>query len=94
MFFGSPKNPTKFKHAVYLIAATILGILLSFIIHALIEINYLGWTEKQGIAVTFYHGCALLPIIQIGLWLFGAIGGFLLGRVWWRLVYVERFKPN
>lgn len=92
MLFNPPKNPTKLKHAVYLIASTILGILLSFIAHAVIEISYLRWAEKQGIAVTFYHGCALLPTLQIALLLFGTIGGFLLGQVWWRMVYIKKIK--
>lgn len=90
MLFNSPKNPTKLKHVVYLIAATILGILLSFIAHAVIEINHLNWAQKQEIAVTFYHGCALSPILQAALWIAGAVGGFLLGRVWWRMIYIER----
>jgi len=90
MFSSLSKNPTKLKYTVYLIAATILGILLSFIAHAVIEINYLNWAEKQGIVVTFYNSCSLLPIIQIGLLLLGIIGGFLLGRVWWRMIYIER----
>ncbi len=37
MFFNAPGNPTKLKQAVYLIAATVLGVLLSFLAHAFIE---------------------------------------------------------
>lgn len=90
MYFNSPKNPTKLKHAVYLLASIVLGLLLSIIAHAVIEISYLSWAQKQGITVIFYNGCALLPIIQIGFLLLGAIGGFFLGRFWWRLVYIEK----
>jgi len=90
MFTGSPKNPTKLKYTIYLIASTILGILLSFIAHAVIEINYLNWAQKQGIAVTFYNGCALLPSVQISLLLLGTIGGFFLGRLWWHKIYIEK----
>ncbi len=90
MFFNAPKNPTKLKHVVYLISATILGVLLSFIAHALIEMAYLSWAYKNNYAVTFYGGCALPWELQIGLVLAGIVGGFLLGRWWWRLVYVEK----
>ncbi len=90
MFFNNPENPTKLKKSVYLFASTILGVLLSFIAHALIEINYLRWAEKHNYAVTFYGGCALPWALQIGLLLAGIVGGFLLGRWWWQKVYVER----
>jgi hypothetical protein len=91
MFLKAPGKPTKFKRAIYLSAAVILGILLSFIIHALIEINYLNWALSQGKVVEFYGSCALSPVLQISLWLLGAIGGFFLGRFWWRKIYIERF---
>lgn len=90
MFFNAPANPTKLKKTVYLISSTILGLLLSLLAHAGIEMTYLGYMMERGRAVTFYGGCALPPALQIVIWLAGAVGGFFLGRVWWRLVYVER----
>ncbi len=90
MFFNEPKNPSRLKKAVYLSAATILGILLSFIAHAIIEINYLNWAQSRGRAVAFYGGCALPPWLQAALLAIGAIGGLFLGRFWWWKVYIER----
>ena len=90
MFFRPPGEPTKFKKAVYLIAATILGLLLSFLFHALIEINYLKVAADQNIAVTFSDGCALALWLNISLWALGALGGFFLGRFWWRKIYIEK----
>jgi hypothetical protein len=63
---------------------------LSFIAHAIIEINYLNFIQSQGRVAVFYYGCALPPALNFGLLLLGAIGGFLLGRFWWRLIYVDR----
>jgi len=77
---------------VYLSASTILGVLLSFIAHGLIEINYLRNAESQGQIVPFYGSCTLKPELQIALFLIGAVGGFLLGLFWWQKVYVERFR--
>ncbi|MFH1401735.1 MAG: hypothetical protein ABIG40_02120 [Parcubacteria group bacterium] len=91
MFINTPRNPSKLKRVVSLSASTILGVLLSFIAHGLIEINYLQKAESQGQIVPFYGGCTLKPWLQIALFLIGAIGGFLLGLFWWQKVYVERF---
>ena len=88
--FRDATNPTKLKKTVYLFTTTILGAMLSFIIHALIEISYLSWALKNNYNVTFYNGCALHPVIQIALWIIGIVGGFLLGRFWWRKVYIEK----
>lgn len=90
MFFNASGNPTKLKQAVYLISSTILGLLLSFLAHAIVEIKYLSWAESQGRAVTFYGGCSLPPLLQIALWVLGGLGGFFLGRFWWRKVYIEK----
>ena len=90
MFFKAPGKPSRLKHATYLIVATFLGLVLSFIVHALIEMGYLRWADSQGLLVPFYGGCALTPELQIGLWVAGAIGGFLLGRLGWQKVYIEK----
>jgi len=80
----------RIKHAVYLFASIILGVLLSFIAHGLIEIGYLRWAESQGQIVPFYGSCSLLPAFRIALLALGVVGGFLLGRFWWRKVYDEK----
>ncbi|MFH0955760.1 MAG: hypothetical protein V1801_00910 [Candidatus Falkowbacteria bacterium] len=90
MFFNAPGNPTSLKRRVYLFAATILGLLLSFIAHALIEIKYLRFALDNSWLVSFYNSCALPPVFSIALLVLGAVGGFFLGRFWWRKVYIER----
>ena len=90
MFLSAPSNPTPTKHAVYLVATTVLGILLSLIAHAVIETMVLNYAQETGRRITWYGGCALHPAIQIGLLVAGAVGGFFLGRFWWRWVYVDR----
>jgi len=90
MFFNAKLNQSRPKHLVYLIASTILGILLSFLAHAAIETYYLSLAQRLGANVIWYGGCALPPVLQIGLLLAGGLGGFYLGRFWWRKVYIER----
>lgn len=88
--------PILLKKAVYLSSSTVLGIFLSFIAHASIEMGFLKWAQSRGLVVIFYGGCALPPLLQITLFLAGAAGGFFLGRIWWQKIYVEgmRFKKH
>lgn len=83
-------KPTKIKKVVYLIAATVLGGLLSVIAHGLVEIGYLNWAAGRGAVVEFYGGGALWPWLQFAIMAAGVAGGFLLGQMWWRIIYVER----
>ena len=90
MLFGPPSKPTTSKKIIYLIAATFLGLLLSLITHAFIELKYLRLAENQNLTVPFYGGCALIPLLQITLITIGIFGGFFLGYYWWRKLYIER----
>jgi len=74
------------KKIFYIILWIIFGLILSFILHALIEMIYLNWADKNNITVNWaLNGdCALplcliilLPIIGI---IFGLWGGLRLGK--------------
>lgn len=90
MFLNDPGKPTKTKRIFYLLASVILGLLLSVLAHALIEINYIAWALKHNYLVRFYGHCALSPLLQIMLIVDGATGGFWLGQIWWKRVYITR----
>lgn len=90
MLLNAPGSPTKTKHAIYLVSTTIMGLFLGILTHVVVESVYLEWAVNAGRQVTWYAGCSLHPLIQIGLLAVGAVGGFLLGIMWWRLVYIER----
>lgn len=79
----------------YLALTTLLGVIASYGLHAAIEIQYLRWAEQnhQVITWTRHFGlgwCALPSAVQYGLFIVGLFGGWLIGRVWWRIVYIER----
>lgn len=90
MFLDASKNTGQWKRVVYLCATTFLGLMLSFLIHAGLEMGYLKWAESEDIIVHFYGGCALPPLLQIIIWLAGGMGGFSLGLYWWRMVYGKK----
>lgn len=82
------------KKIIYIILFTALGILLSFLVHALTESiiialltrNFdrysLGLSWQQWFIV-HYYGSIILFVL-------GVIFGFLQGRLWWRIIYVEK----
>lgn len=90
MIFDPPGKATVLKRNVYLIAATILGILLGSIVCSLVEIKYLDWAISRGDIAIFDDGYAALQFVQGIILIFGAIGGFFVGRFWWRKLYIER----
>ncbi len=84
----------KIKKIVYLFFWVILGVILSFLVHALIELIYLNWAEKQGKVVSWYNGCALNPFLQIAILVIGVCGGFVAGYFWWQKIYIEKIRHN
>ncbi len=79
------------KKSFYVLLSTILGILLSFILHAGIEVLYIRYSDNINWNSIFGKGACALPIwLQVGLLVIGAGGGFFLGFFWWRLVYIEK----
>ena len=88
------------KRTVYITAWIILGLVLSFIGHALIEMSYINYALGHGITpvnhTAFGLGYCALPIwLQSLLIVLGITGGITAGNYFWRIIYVEkrrRFK--
>jgi len=80
------------KKIVYIILTMILGLILSFIFHALIEIIYINFSLSRGILPKpsfLTSKCYLPSFLQIFLVLAGLLGGYFLGQFWWKKVYGE-----
>ncbi|MDD5040657.1 MAG: hypothetical protein PHY34_05945 [Patescibacteria group bacterium] len=90
MFLNARINPTPGKHAAYIISAGVFGFLIGLLVHAVAEDIYLQWAIKNDHTITWYAGCSLHPAVQIGLVIVSIAGGLGLGKMWWRLVYIER----
>ena len=67
-----------------------MGFFVGVLLHVIVESVFLEWAVKSGRDITWYAGCSLNPLIQIVLLVVGVVGGYLLGAMWWRLVYIER----
>lgn len=81
---------TKSKKTIYLTASIFLGILISIILHAALEIAYINIKLGRGEDFIFYGACSLHLGIQITIFTSGVIFGYLFGRYWWKRIYVEK----
>lgn len=80
------------KRACYLFAFTFLGLLAATLLHGFIEIPllaYLTASDERMESWLWQNWGVVHSMGSIGLWLLGALGGFLLGRRYWRILYVE-----
>ncbi len=90
------------KKNIYVVIAIFLGVFLSFIIHAVIEIIYIKYSLNNGAALAnhpmFGKHCVLPHWLNYGLLVVGIVGGFFLGLYWWKVVYIQkrhwRLKKN
>jgi hypothetical protein len=82
------------KKLIYLIASVILWSLLGFIAGIILEKIYINALLAQGKYAPFFPfggiNFYLNPVWQFILIIAGAIGGYFIGQVWWRIVYIEK----
>ncbi len=81
------------KKIVYHFLMILLGVLLSFILHAVIEITYINHLLEKEYELKLSDSpvnCFLPRWLQITLPLLGAFCGLLLGKWGWRVVYEEK----
>jgi len=85
------------KKTIYIISTMVLGLLLSFLTHAGIEIWYINRLLAAGSAPkasSLVHNCFLPASLQIFLLLAGLVAGYFLGQTWWRIIYVEHRRKK
>ncbi|MCX6795373.1 MAG: hypothetical protein NT165_01410 [Candidatus Falkowbacteria bacterium] len=80
-------KPTKFKKTIYLLAFSTLGVLLSVIVYAVIEIFFLIWFREVSLSLPVFNVLLLLKFALLAL---GVISGYSIGSFCWQKLYVER----
>ena len=83
------------KQIIYIFLWVVLGILLSYLAHAGLEIAFIKYLLTNGQVPINYgsfggYYCALSLWIQIALITAGAIGGLGAGRFFYRVIYIEK----
>ena len=83
-----------FKKFIYILAFITLGILISFLIHAVIEISVIALLLKNfsryGLGLSWGEWVVIDHVGSVALLFLGIIIGFKQGRKWWQIIYVER----
>ncbi len=82
------------KRIVYIAAFAILGILLQFLVHALIELWYTALLmadfARYGLGLPWDAWFLIHHIATAVLFVGGVVGGYFSGRYWWRIIYIEK----
>lgn len=82
------------KRFFYIVACMVLGLLLATLVHAAIEIPTLrimtGDMAQYGDGFVWRNWKMIHGVAGNALWFGGAMFGLLLGRKWWRILYVEK----
>jgi hypothetical protein len=82
------------KKIIYVFLAVTLGKLLGFLTFELLTLKFVRILEKRGLPVQFdqifWFVWSPLPAYLYWTLIYaGVVGGFFLGLIWWRIVYVE-----
>jgi len=89
VFINPSLKTSKLKRGVYLIASAIFGILINYFALFAIQIFILQWMLHSDKNVIWYSGYPPTLILLISFFLIGATWGFMAGRYWWKIIYIE-----
>jgi len=82
------------KKVIYITAFTILGVLLQFFIHIVVEIFYINLLiidfETYGLGLSWSTWFTIHIIGAFTLFTIGTVLGFQQGKYWWKKLYVDR----
>ena len=85
------------KQGIYISLFVLLGVLVSFLMHAGIEIPVIYLLVNDfatySLGLTWDAWYTIHAVGSVVLLLLGLLVGFQQGRYWWRVIYVERRYP-
>ncbi|HYC80097.1 MAG TPA: hypothetical protein VEC17_03655 [Candidatus Binatia bacterium] len=87
------------KRNLYIILFTILGLIVSFFIHAVVEVWYIKVLmndfDTYGFGLTWENWESIHNVSVVLLNIIFAWWGYKQGKKWWRILYVEKkYKPH
>ena len=86
------------KRAFYIFCFTVLGLLLQFLVHAVVEMGVISLLLKDfrtyGLGLTWAQWFMIHHVATAVLIVAGGAFGYLQGVKWWRIIYVEKRYPK
>ena len=86
------------KKIIYITAFTVLGVLVQFLLHALIEVWYIGLLVRDfatfGFGLSWDTWFIIHAVLTILFLIGGVSAGYFSGKKWWRIIYVEQRYKN
>ena len=86
-----PLPPKFMKRKLYIALFIVLGIILQFIIHAVVENWYIGFLVKDfakyGLGLSWDTWFLIHHVATVILVIAGIIFGYFQGKYWWRRIY-------
>ena len=81
------------KHYFYIFCTMVLGSLVGIIVHGFVELPIIALLifdiNKFGLGMTWEQWRIVHDIWSAITFIGGIVGGYLLGIMWWRIVYIE-----
>lgn len=86
------------KKIFYIALFMVLGIILSFIVHAVVEIVMITLLEKEfetfNLGLSWVEWYLVHDIGAVVLFILGVSLGYIQGKHWWRVIYIEKRYPK
>ena len=86
------------KKIIYITAFTVLGVLVQFLLHALIEVWYIELLVRDfpafGLGLSWDAWFVIHAVLTVFFLIGGASVGYFSGRKWWRIIYIEQRYKN
>lgn len=86
------------KKTIYIASFILLGILVQFLLHAFIEMWYIGLLVSDfaafGFGLSWDAWFLIHAMLTIFFFIGGMAAGFFSGKKWWQIIYVEQKYKN
>ncbi|OGZ45725.1 MAG: hypothetical protein A3C84_04455 [Candidatus Ryanbacteria bacterium RIFCSPHIGHO2_02_FULL_48_12] len=81
------------KRIIYISLFVLLGILLQFVAHAVLEIWYIGLLlndfERYGLGLSWEVWVQIHSVLSFVFLALGVLFGYQQGKHWWQKIYIE-----
>lgn len=82
------------KKIIYILCFIVLGVLVSFLVHAAIEIPIINFLvsdfDRYSLGLSWAQWQMVHDVGTVVLLILGIIVGYIQGKYWWQVIYVQK----